>query len=77
MKKILIYRKTGNITVQVSDKLHGMLCVYKVFWPPEATIKLGKKKTLTMKEFTPWPPPEQVPLIDVPAEEKKRNTDLG
>lgn len=74
-KKILIY-PIGK-KVEVSDKLHGMLCVYKVLWPPETTIKLGKK-VIALKDFTPWPPPEQAELgLDVPEQKKQRNTDLG
>lgn len=76
VKKILIYRKTGNKLVDVSDRLHGLLCIYKMFWPPDATIKLGKK-VLVMKEFTPWPPPEQVPLLEVEEKKKERNQDMG
>lgn len=59
MAKILVYRKTGNKLIDVSDKLHNALCVYKVFWPAEATLKLGSK-IIRMKEFNPWPPPEQI-----------------
>ncbi len=77
MKQILIYLKSGNKLVPVSERLHNMLCVYKVFWPPETTLKLGKK-TLVMKEFTPWPPPEQVPLLEVaPDKPKKKNENYG
>ncbi len=76
MKTILIY-PIGK-KVEISDKLHGILCVYKTFWPPETTIKLGKK-VIALKDFTPWPPPEQVPLLEVPETKKKieRNTDMG
>lgn len=74
-KTILIY-PIGK-KVEVSDKLHGILCVYKIFWPPETTIKLGKK-VIALKDFTPWPPPEQVGFdLKVEAPEIKRNTDLG
>jgi len=76
MKKILIYRKDGNKLVEVSDRLHGLLCVYKTFWPPEATIKIGRK-ILVMKEFTPWPPPEQQTLLEVEQAKPPKNTDLG
>lgn len=57
MKQIYLYPLRKK--VDVPDKVHSMLCVYKIFWPPEATIQLGKKKMLRMKDFTPWPPPEQ------------------
>ena len=59
MKTILIYRIGKR--VEISDKLHGILCVYKIFWPPETTVKLGKK-IVALEDFTPWPPPEQVDL---------------
>ena len=75
MKTILIY-PIGK-KVEISDKLHGILCVYKIFWPPETTIKLGKK-VIALKDFTPWPPPEQVGLgFTVLEKKKERNTDLG
>lgn len=74
-KMILIY-PIGK-KVPVSDKLHGILCVYKIFWPPETTIKLGKK-VIALKDFTPWPPPEQQGLdLKVEEQKKQRNTDLG
>lgn len=73
-KKILIY-PIGK-RVEISDRLHGILCVYKVFWPPETTIKLGKK-IIALQDFTPWPPPEQVGL-DIKIEKKKyKSVDLG
>lgn len=73
MKQILIYLKSGNKLVPINERLHNMLCVYKVFWPPDTTLKLGKK-TLVMKEFTPWPPPEQALLLEVaPEKPKKKN----
>jgi hypothetical protein len=75
VKKILIYPISKK--VEISDKLHGILCVYKIFWPPETTVKLGKK-VIALKDFTPWPPPEQVGLgLDVPVKEVKRKTDMS
>lgn len=77
MKKILIYLKTGDRLVEVSERLHGVLCIYKMFWPPETTIKIGKK-ILVVKEFTPWPPPEQIALLEVEARPpEKKSRDLG
>lgn len=80
MKTILLYptkKRTGEKRVQVSDKLHAVLCVYAIMWPKGTTIRIGKK-TLVVGEFTPWPPPEQQDLgIEVAPEKIKRNTDLG
>lgn len=76
MKKILLYRKSGNKLVEVSDRLYSMLCVYKSMWPADATIKIGSK-VLVMREFTPWPPPEQVKLLEVEQKKEPKNTDLG
>jgi len=77
VKKILIYLKTGDKFVTVSDRLHDVLCVYKMFWPPETTIKIGSK-VLVVKGFTPWPPPEQIALLEVEARpQSKKSRDLG
>lgn len=75
MKEIYLYPISRR--VKVSERLHGMLCVYKVFWPPEATIKLGKH-IIKMEDFTPWPPPEQVDLgIEVEEKKPERSKDMG
>lgn len=78
MKTILIYPDGKPARrVQVSDKLYRVLCIYKIFWPPETTIRI-KNKVIMPKEYNPWPPPEQVGLgIDVPQMQEKRNTDFG
>ena len=76
-KKILVYQ-IGR-TVEISDRLHAILCVYKVMWPPETTVAIGKK-VVALKEFTPWPPPEQIGMgINVPTKpkEKPEKKDLG
>lgn len=62
MKQIWIYPISKK--VDISDRLHGILCIYKVFWPPETTVALGKK-VVKLADFTPWPPPEQVQLLNV------------
>ena len=51
--------------VDVSDRLYGLLSAYKIMWPPETTIRLGKK-VVKLKDFELNPPPEQVALIDLP-----------
>ena len=75
-KQILIYPISRR--VDVSDRLHAKLCIYKIFWPPETTIQLGKKKVLKLSDFTPWPPPVQVGLgIEVEEKKVERSKDMG
>lgn len=76
MKQIWIYPISKK--VDVSERLFNLLCIYKVFWPPEAKIVLGKK-TLVVKDFTPWPPLEQADLglkVAIKKEEKQKQ-DMG
>ena len=75
MKQIWIYQISRR--VDVSDRLHAKLCIYKVFWPPETTLQLGKKM-VKLADFTPWPPPEQVGLgIEVAKKKEEKKQDMG
>ena len=80
MKEILLYptkKRTGEKRVHVSDKLHGVLCVYEVMFPKGTTLRIGSK-SLVVGEYTAWPPPEQQGLgLGVEAQKPKRSTDLG
>ena len=74
-KQIWIYPISRR--VDIPDRLHMKLCVYKVFWPPETTIQLGKK-VIKLEDFTPWPPPEQVGLgIEVDKKKEEKKQDMG
>lgn len=76
MKEIYLYPISRR--VKVPDRVHDVLCVYKVFWPPEATIKVGKNKVIQMKDFTPWPPPIQADLgLEVERKKTERSQDMG
>lgn len=61
--------------VNVPDKVHLILGIYKVFFPPETTVKLGKNKILTISEIDPWPPPEQEKLLHMTPDKPVRKTD--
>lgn len=39
-----------------------MIAVHKTFFPPEFTVKLGKKRPLPLSDIDCWPPPEQTKI---------------
>ena len=61
MKEIYLYPISRR--VRVPDKAHQLLCIYKIWWPPETTVKLGKNKIVKLEDLTPWPPPEQEKML--------------
>jgi hypothetical protein len=71
-----IYIAPAKRKFMIPDSAWNILAVYKVFWPPETTVKLGKK-IVKLEDLYPWPPAEQSMLVDVPANEKKRETNMG
>lgn len=77
MKSILISLGTKQKKIQVPEKAWNVLAVYKVFWPPETVVQLGKNKLIKIENINPWPPPEQATLIDVPVVEKKREQNMN
>ena len=80
-----IYVEPAKRRFNIPDKMYALLCVYKIFWPPETTIQLGKKKVVALKDIYPWPtgyqitvtPQDQATLLDVPVPKDKKDVNLG
>lgn len=77
MRQILLTHKKSFRRINVPDHVHEILAVYKVFFPPETTVKLGKGKIVFISEINPWPPPEQVDLLKIEPVKEKRKTNFA
>lgn len=73
----LIYLSRISRRVSVPDHVWDILHVYKVFFPPETTVKLGPGKITTIGEIEVFPPPEQQPLLDMAPEKPKRKSEFN
>lgn len=56
--KVIYLSRIGR-TVQVPDHVWQLIAVYKVFWPPDKVIQLGKTKKIQLKDLELQAPPEQ------------------
>ena len=77
MRQILLTHKKSSRRINVPDHVHNILSVYKVFFPPDTTVKLGKGKIVFMSEINPWPPPEQVNLLEIAPVKQKRKINFA
>lgn len=76
MKEIYLYPISRRI--KIPKRAHYMLCVYKIFYPPEMTVRLGKHKIVQLKDIDPWPPAEQTDLgLGIESTKSEHGRDLN
>lgn len=63
MKRIWLYYPTSREAF-ISDRLHQILSIYKIWWPPKTTVKVGSK-VICMEDIDLWPPEGQMPALEI------------
>lgn len=59
-------------TFMIPERAWMKIAVYKVFWPPETEMKLGKH-VVKLQDLYPWPPPVQESLLTIDEVPVKKN----
>ena len=72
-----IYIIAQKRKVAIPKRLWDMLAIYKVFFPPETTVQIGKTRVIKINEIEVWPPPEQVSLLEVEQDKIETKLSMG